>query len=107
MYPDLESLIEILKAEDPEKVVPNGFHKPHSYRGHYSELAVQPAQNVTVRSMLECLEGSIGKTFHGYKGGTYKMAACTSAYLAEFGSCGEQLGPTLLKYMLKEERAKE
>lgn len=48
----LGDLIDRLKAEDPNKGVPLGFKNPHSYRGYYDCLAFEPAENVTVASML-------------------------------------------------------
>jgi hypothetical protein len=98
----LGELIEFLEARDPATVVPIGFRHPHSYRGYYECLAFEPAENVTVGSMLECAKGALGETFEGYKGGDYTMKEYTNIYLAEYGKTGEEIGPVLLKYMVGE-----
>lgn len=97
----LGELIKILEAEDPEKVVPFGFHDPHSYRGYYDELGFEPTRNVTVASMLADCRGALGATFTGYKGGEFTMTEHTRCWLAMWGQCSDNtLGPELLRSML-------
>ena len=96
----LEELIEALEAADPEQTVPVGFGNPHSYRGDYSDLAFQPAANVTVASMLSAAREALGSTYHGYKGGAYTMHEYSRVWLAWYGETGESIGPVLLSYML-------
>lgn len=96
----LYELINRLESEDLQKVVPMGFHNPHSYRGYYDELAFEPKEKVTVEEMLKCARRAIGKTFQGWKGGEYKMGKHTNVWLAEEGHCGESIGTILLDYML-------
>jgi len=96
----LKELIETLEKADPNKVVPLGFRRPHSYRGYYTDLAFAPAKNITVGEMLACAQSALGKTFDGYKGGEYTMSEYTTVWLAEWGCCGEGIGPVLLAYML-------
>ena len=98
----LKELIETLEKVDGDMVVPHGFGNPHSYRGYYDQLAFEPEENVTVGQMLKDAQDSLGKTFEGYKGGDFTMDEYTDVWLAEYGSCGEGLGPTLLSYMLRE-----
>lgn len=98
----LMDLIERLAKEDPTKVLRKGFTNPHSYRGYYDELAFEPAENVTVGSMMAAAESSLGREFTGYKGGEYTMGGYTDCWLAHYGDTGEQIGPTLLEYMLKD-----
>lgn len=99
----LKAVIERLEKEkDPERVVPLGFARPHSYRGYYEDLAFEPAENVTVRSMLEAARSAIGQTFGGWKGGDYTMDEWTTVWLASPGDTGETLGPVLLDLMLRE-----
>lgn len=98
----LEELITALESHDQAKVVPHGFANPHSYRGDYCDLAFEPAANVTVGSMLNAARSALGETFQGYKGGDYTMADYTDCWLAEWGCCGETIGPLLLKLMLAE-----
>lgn len=83
----LGEIIKILKKYDSEKIVKNGFKYPHSYRGFYFLLAFEPAQNVSIKSMLECAKSAVGKTFIGYKGGEFTMDESTECFLAEYGNC--------------------
>ena len=98
----LEDLIAVLEAEDPKKVVPHGFEHPHSYRGYYSELAFEPATDVTVADMLEDAKSALGTTYTGWKGGDYTMTGSTDCYLSEEGrASGETISPLLLWFMLE------
>jgi hypothetical protein len=97
---DLEDLIGILEAHDPDKTVKVGFTSPHSYRGYYEDLAFELAENVTVGAMLADARTALGKTFQGYKGGDYEMGNWTSVWLAEYGCTGESLGRVLLSFLL-------
>jgi hypothetical protein len=103
----LGELIEVLKSADPDHVVRIGFGRPTSYRGYYAELAFVPEQNVTVRSMLAHAQCALGHTFTGYKGGEYRMDEYTPVWIAEWGCCGEAIGPILLEYMLGEATCEE
>lgn len=96
----LGNLIAYLEKEDPTKVVPLGFHRPHSYRGYYDQLAFEPMENVTVGQMLADASSALGRTYQGYKGGSYRMGEYTDVWLSEYGSCGEMIGPVLLGYMV-------
>ena len=102
----LKEVIEALENEDAALVVPKGFNSPHSYRGDYSELAFEPAENVTVGKMLQCAREALGTTYKGYKGGDFKMDEWTSCNIAEYGHCGEELGGRLLRFMLDDARRK-
>src|SRR5690348_7658276 len=98
----LGELISELKKMDANKVVPIGFGSPHSYRGYYEDLAFEPAENVTIGSMLAHAESALGKTFQGYKGGDYVMEDSTTVWIASYGEGGgEVIGPALLWYMAK------
>ena len=108
MTPDatLENAIELLESEpDKDRIVPFGFGSPHSYRGYYEDLAFEPMANVTVGEMLDAAKSAVGATFDGYKGGEFKMSMWSTVWLADYGCCGETLGPTLLRFMLKAEAA--
>lgn len=98
----LQELIDFLKARDPAIVAPIGFHSPHSYRGYYQELAFEPLEHATVKEMLVCARSALGKTFEGYKGGSYTMGPHTTVYLSEYGTTGEEIGSILLQYMVGE-----
>lgn len=97
---ELREIITALEAEDPAKVLPLGFTNPHSSRAYYEQLAFEPAANVTVGAMLADARGAISETYCGYKGGEYTMTEYTDCHLAEYGTCGEEIGPTLLRLML-------
>ena len=96
----LQELIDALSAEDPTQVCRLGFGSPHSYRGDYAQLAVEPAADVTVGEMLAAINGALGSTYEGYKGGDYVMSEYVSVFLAQYGECGEEIGPFLLRFML-------
>lgn len=99
----LKELIEELEKHGPSKVVKLGFSTPHSWRGDYSQLAFVPTKNVTVGEMIRCAKEALGSTYTGWKGGEFTMDEYSSVYLAEHGECGEELGPTLLGFMLRDE----
>lgn len=98
----LGELIAVLEAEDPDKVLPDGFTNPHSWRGDYGQLAFEPVQNVTVGAMLADARRALGGTFEGYKGGFSTMTEYTDCWLCEYGTSNgaETIGPRLLGYML-------
>src|SRR4051812_10967667 len=95
----LKELIETLETYDPATPVPIGFNNPHSYRGYYDQLAFEPKENTTIGAMLESAKRAMGKTYTGYKGGEYTMGEYTDCNLANYGCCGEEIGPILLQYM--------
>jgi hypothetical protein len=97
----LQELIAFLECQDPDLVVPLGFGSPHSYRGFYSELAFEPAADVTVRAMLEAAQSALGRSYEGWKGGSYIMDAGTPCWLAWEGNSGDQsLGVVLMTFMM-------
>lgn len=98
----LGDLITELEKADQDLILNNGFASPHSYRGSYECLAFEPKNNVPIKEMLKLAKGSLNKTFEGYKGGDFEMQEYTKVYLAEYGCCGESIGPLLLKYMIND-----
>ena len=100
----IKEILEILKKEDPETILNLGWEFPHSYRGYYHELGVEPKRNVKIKDMIKCLEASIGNEFEGWKGGLYRMTEYSDVYLAKWGECGEEIGEYLLEYMLKDRK---
>jgi hypothetical protein len=96
----LSELIAALEAANPDTIVPVGFRNAHSYRGIYSELAFEPFENVKVSEMLQCARTSLGASFTGYKGGSFRMGEYAQVHLAYPGDVGEEIGPVLLSYML-------
>lgn len=99
---ELLELIKELEKHDPKRIILNGFHNPHSYRGFYECLAFEPKTTAVVGEMLKCAKEALGATYVGYKGGEFKMGPYTDVYLANWGETGEELGPLLLSYMLKD-----
>lgn len=83
----LENLIRALAAVPPDTKIRWGFHRPHSYRGHYSELAFEPCGPTTAGAMLACARDAVGKTFVGYKGGDFTMDGSTRCWLSDYGEC--------------------
>ncbi len=102
---NLKDLIDFLAARDPGHRPAIGFAKPHSYRGDYAQVAFEPARDVTIGDMLEAARTAHGETFTGYKGGDFTMGDWTDCYLANYGCCGEEIGPVLLGYMCGEHAA--
>jgi hypothetical protein len=102
----LQQLIDQLEAYPyPDKVIPIGFHNPHSYRGYYDDLAFEITYNTTPKAMLECAKQAMNNTYTGYKGGEFTMGTYTECWLvdecgAENGKCGESLGALLLDLLL-------
>lgn len=96
----LEDLIKALAAADQRLILPDGFHRPHSHRADYSDLAFEPAQDISVADMLAAAKSADGATFEGWKGGDYEMDGDSDCYIAERGTCGEPITGRLLKYML-------
>lgn len=87
----LNEVIETLKRFPKDFVFERGFECPHSYRGYYDQLAFEPAENVRLGLMLDLAQRALGQTYEGYKGGSYTMDGETECWLANYGSCGEEL----------------
>jgi len=67
-----------------------------SWRGDYSQLALQPAgknddEMTHVDELVNRCNECIGKSFDGYKGGAYTMAEGTELHFAEWGECGRDI----------------
>lgn len=62
---------------------------PHSYRGHYSDLALpQVKEPITIPAFLLLLKAALGNTYEGYKGGEFFMDERTPLWMAEYGCTG-------------------
>jgi hypothetical protein len=60
-----------------------------SYRGYYSELAVDSGYTkVDVDHVIQSLEIAVGQTFVGYKGAHFMTSGNTDLYWAEYGNLG-------------------
>ena len=103
----LNELIEWLEAQNQTIVCPIGFHRPHSYRGYYEDVAFEPKADVTVAEMLASAKSALGQTFYGWKGGEYECLGSERVWLAWQGCTGESIGPVLLSYMVRQPRLPE
>lgn len=90
----LGNLIAALKAQPATHDVRFDFggfipRSLMSYRGYYDQLALDFDDDyhkpVTVSALVVQLEKAIGKTFEGYKGGTYRMDRDTLMWVAHYG----------------------
>lgn len=90
---DMRELIEYLTTEmmkgNSQLVVKNGWYQAESARANYSDLGLRPKQDVTIESMLNVVEGALGQTFQGYKGGDFEMKEYSEVWLAEYSTTGE------------------
>lgn len=66
----------------------DGVGKDCSYRGYYSDLALDAGPIATCADLLKRLSGAIGKTYTGYKGGDYTMRHDTPLWFASYGNTG-------------------
>jgi hypothetical protein len=97
----LQDILDRLEQEDPNLVLLKGWKHPHSYRGYYSELGVEPCGPTEVRELIATLKGAIGSTFQGWKGGDYTMHEYVEVYLAEQGCVGEALTVSWLDLLIQ------
>lgn len=103
-YLGLGDLITRLEREDPARILPIGFDKPHSFRGDYMDLAFEPRRNIAIGNMLAAARSALGTTYEGYKGGDYTMGEHTSCWIANYGeSSDNQIGPLLLELLLAQD----
>ena len=95
----LRELIDALEAADPDGLVYCSHFDgrgatvfptdPHSYRGYYSDLCLNPtSKSVTVEQLLPVMKACVGKTFTGWKGGDFVMEDCTPLWIAPEGETG-------------------
>lgn len=104
-YLDLAGLIAALENEDPDRVLPLGFHEPHSYRGYYEQLAFEPARDIRIGDMLAAARSALGATYQGYKGGDFTMGPRTECWIADYGTDSDnRIGPLLLHLLLAQRR---
>ena len=73
---------------DFEYLFPTGLD---SWRGSYEELALNyetEGKYMSVTAFYNMLTETVGKTFHGYKGGEYVMNKHTPIWVANYGNSG-------------------
>jgi hypothetical protein len=91
----LGQLIALLEKQQQDLVVYYGLGYmcpgiPDSYRGYYNQLAfgIQDETQPTVAEVLAWARNAVGKTYEGYKGGTYTMTTDTKLWAAKYGESG-------------------
>lgn len=76
--------ISFIKSEYEETYYPCGTS---SYKGYYDEIAVNySSTEIDVGAFQRLLKQALYKTFHGYKGGEYKMSPYTPVWAARDSS---------------------
>ena len=87
----LGKLISALEAMPDGAEVAN-LSSAHSYRGYYSDLAVEQDEGTrTAADLLDECKAAMGQVFCGYKGGDYVMGSLTPVWVASYGCCGTKL----------------
>jgi hypothetical protein len=87
----LGQLIEQLRSLPKDSLIQN-LCRTHSYRGYYSDLALEDGGGSrTVEGLLEDLEESLNEVFQGYKGGDFHMGSDTPLWIAEYGRTGVKI----------------
>ena len=95
----LAELIAELEQQHPALIVRWGFTgSGYCDRGDYSNLEFEPKENVSVAEMLAGAKAALNQTYTGYKGGEFKMHEYVEVHIGNWGECGEEIGPTLLRY---------
>ena len=81
----LGKLIAELEKYDGNMPI-EGLGRLHSYRGYYSDLALEelPEPTVVHELLTEC-RSAMGKVFTGYKGGDFQMGESTPMWISEYG----------------------
>ncbi len=85
----LGELIKYLKAAKEkynDAYCTFGFGEAGSYRGYYEDIAFDPKIGVRLSEMIKSAEEANGKTFGGYKGGSYTMNLGSRVWIAEYGT---------------------
>jgi hypothetical protein len=100
----LGELITALGKVDPEAEI--NFGNPHSYRGYYADLALEPLDKpITVCLLIQDLNHVLDRELTGYKGGEFTMSADTPVWVAHYGCTGKamlDINPNELTFTLKE-----
>lgn len=86
----LGQLIRRLAALPADRLM-QGLCSPHSYRGRYTQLALEPCHTLTVDEVLTTCRQAVGRRFCGYKGGLYRMGKKTPVWLACRGVTGRKI----------------
>ena len=96
----LGRLIEALEEFDDDQLFPFGMTTPHSYRGHYEELAFVPCGWMEAHEILAAARSAVGATYQGWKGGDFTMTLETPVHLSRIGDTGLPLTEYVLRWLL-------
>lgn len=96
----LGELVEWASSFNPTVRLPCLLN-PHSYRGYYSDLAFEAdfTKTKSATELYNLLEGCLGTTFEGYKGGEYTMTKDTLVWIANYGCEGHRLVDMYSSYL--------
>jgi len=64
---------------------PVGVGDIGSYRGYYSDLAIEPGGDLSSHDLSKWLTAAVGQTFVGYKGGDFTMSRMTPVWVSSYG----------------------
>lgn len=103
----LGDFLSQLRDADPEATIP--LANPHSYRGYYSDLALEPTPGAPIKvwQLINQLSDVIDTELTGYKGGEFLMSADTPLWVAHYGCTGQALisfDPATVTFTTKETR---
>lgn len=92
----LGTLVDALERMNPDAVVlgldaPDGGSDPElvfdSYRGYYTDLAIEPGEHhMRARNLLLLARNALGHVFTGYKGGDFPMHRRSPLWLSQYGT---------------------
>lgn len=83
-------LIERLGQLPPDTPIAAG--DPNSYRGYYSDIALDPTEISTAGELLAKCREMMGRTMTGYKGGEFPVHENVPVWVSPYGECsGDKL----------------
>lgn len=90
----LGAVIDALERAEPGGVVSFDFCRQSpddldSYRGYYDHLALgwSNRPSPSAADVLSVLRSAVGKTYQGYKGGSYRMGRDTPLWVDNYSEC--------------------
>jgi len=88
--PTLGEFIHWLEEQDPSLLIPLEA-EVHSDRGDYEQVAIPPGSS-KAGDLRSYLQGRLGDTMYGWKGGDFTISAWCHVFVAHFGDMGPRLG---------------
>lgn len=86
---NIGQLLDALGKFDQAEVLQNAPINPHSYRGYYNHLSMEPTvSKMAIGKFVTNLNQCMGQTYIGWKGGEYTMNFDCELFVAYEGSCG-------------------